>query len=240
MKNSLLALVLCAALASPALAQKTKVKTKGGAAATELPFSARRLQPLFGGLTPEAAQQLLGEPFINGIAQSFASRAEASRFFTNKGYEYLTEGQPDTARYRFNLAWVLDPQNSHAYRGLGILTSATSLDESIGLFARGLAAAPGNSQLLSDLGASYLLRHEQTKKAKDLKLAQQHLDQAVAADANNAYAYQQLARVYYLQGSYPQAWEAVHKARNLSLSNVDFGLVSELTAKLADPQGVFK
>ncbi|KAA9333163.1 tetratricopeptide repeat protein [Hymenobacter busanensis] len=231
-----LAAVLGSLLALPAHAQKTKVKTKGAAT------TVNRQLALFGGVTPEAAQAFMGEAFLKGIDQNFASRAEASRFFANKGYEYFTEGQPDTARYRFNLAWMLDPQNADAYRGLGLLTSSTALDESIGLLEKGLAVSAGATQavLHSDLGASYLLRYEKTKKSKDLKTALEHLNQAVTLDANNSYAYQQLGRAYYLQGEYAKAWEAVHKGRSHSLQGVDFGFISELVAKMPDPQGVFK
>ncbi|WP_165903839.1 hypothetical protein [Hymenobacter gummosus] len=227
-------------LGTPALAQKVKSKTKGGAAPAELSLAARRQLPLFGGLTPEAAQQLLGPAFLQSADQSFASRTEASQFFARKGYEYLTEGKLDTARYRFNLAWALDPKNPEPYRGLGLLAANAAPDEAIGLFGQGLALSPNNVQLLSDLGASYLLRYEQTKKPKDLKTAEEQLRKAIAADANSAYAWQQLAWVHLRKEDYPAAWEALHKSRSLDFSGIDFELVSQLKEKQPDPQGVFK
>ena len=134
-------LLLAAALliwgATPAQAQrKTKVKTKGETSAAISPAS--RLLPLFGGLTPAQAEQLVGKAFLADIERSFASRAEASRFFSTKGYEYLTENQADTAQYRFNLAWLLDQKNPEAYRGLGIIASQKATPEaSIGLLTQG-------------------------------------------------------------------------------------------------------
>jgi tetratricopeptide (TPR) repeat protein len=240
MKRITFLLACCAALlASPAVAQKTKVKNKGAAAAN-LPLSARRQLPLFGGLTPEAAQQLVGDKFLRGLEQSFASRAEASQFFARKGYEYLTEGQPDTARYRFNLAWLLDPKNADVYRGLGLLTANSSVDEAMGLFTQSLALAPNNAQVLTDLGGLYTMRYGQTKKAKDLKLADEHLRKALAADPNSTYTWQQLAWVQYYQGDYAQAWESLHKGSSNSLAGVDFELVSNLKEKMPDPKGLYK
>ncbi|OON68268.1 tetratricopeptide repeat protein [Hymenobacter sp. CRA2] len=234
----LLSLSAALLLGSPAFAQKVKTKTK--TAAADVPAAARRTLPLFGGLTPEAAQQFVGEAFLKNAEQSFASRAEASQFFANKGYEYLTEGKADTARSRFNLAWVLDPKNPEPYRGLGLLVAASSPDEAIGLFNQALALNPNNTQLLSDLGASYLLRYGQTKKSKDLKTADELLQRAVAADAKNAYAWQQLSWAQYYAEKYPQSWESLHKAQALDLSTLDFELVSQLKEKLPDPQGLIK
>lgn len=225
-------------LATPAHAQqKTKTKTKGAAVAT----GPARLQPLFGGLSAAQAESFLGKAYLDKVVSSFASRAEASRFFSSKGYEYLVEGQQDTATYRFNLAWVLDPKNADAYRGLGVLASRNPTpDESIALLTQGLALAPENALMMSDLGASHLIRYQATQKKKDLTAGIGYLQRSVAADPNNAGAWQQLARAYYFQEEYAKAWEAVHKSRSLSFASVDFDFISELLAKMPDPQGTFK
>jgi Tfp pilus assembly protein PilF len=235
------ALGLLTLLAAPAQAQrKTKLKTKGDAAAVAL-SSASRLQPLFGGASAGQAEALLGAGYLNKVAASFASREEASRFLSGKGYEYLAEGQTDTATVRFNLAWLLDAKNPDAYRGLGIVASRNPTpDQAIELLTQCLALAPTNPLTLSDLGSSYLIRYEQTKKKKDLTTAADLLQRAVAADPANAVAWQQTARVHYLQENYAQAWEAVHKGQALSMTSIDFNFLSELMAKMPDPQGTFK
>jgi hypothetical protein len=166
-------LLLLVLTTSAAYAQrKAKVKLTANAdgslpaPATE-PGRPARLQPLFGGLSVADATRLIGEKQLAAIAASFASRAEASTFFANKGYEYLGENQPDTAAYRFNLAWLLNPQNADAFRGLGILASRQPTpDAAIALLTQGLALAPANASILSDLGSSHLIRYNQTKKRK--------------------------------------------------------------------------
>ena len=242
---SLAALLLLGLLgAAPAQAQrKGRTNPDGSLAAPASPTSAgaTRLLPLFGGLTPAQATQVIGEVQLKAIAASFASLAEASAFFTNKGYEYLRENQPDTAAYRFNLAWLLNPQNAEAYRGLGIIASGQPTpDAAIGLLTKGFAIAPTSTLLMSDLGASYLMRYGQTKKKKDLTSGVELLQRATAADPANANAWQQLARGLYYQEKYPEAWAAVHRGQNASVSSLDFDLVTDLLAKLPDPQGTFK
>jgi tetratricopeptide (TPR) repeat protein len=230
--------VLAALVSLAAPSAQAQRKSKTAPAADGRPA---RLQPLFGGLSAAEATRLLGAGQLEAIAASFASRAEASAFLANKGYEYLGENQPDTAAYRFNLAWLLNPQNADAYRGLGIVASAQPQpDAAIALLTQGLALAPTHSLLLSDLGSSHLIRYSQTNKKKDLNAGVGFLERATAADPGNALAWQQLARGYYHQEKYPQAWEAVHKGRTLSMNSIDFGLIGELLAKQPDPQGTFK
>jgi tetratricopeptide (TPR) repeat protein len=241
-----LAALLLASLLSAAPAQAQRKGTAANpdgslAAAAATPARPARLQPLFGGLSPAQATQLIGAAQLKAIAASFASTAEASTFFTNKGYEYLRENQPDTAAYRFNLAWLLNPQNAEAYRGLGIIASSQATpDAAISLLNKGFTIAPTSTLLMSDLGASYLIRYSQTKKKKDLTMGLALLQRATAAEPTNANAWQQLARGLYYQEKYAEAWDAVHKGQNASVSSLDFDLISDLLAKLPDPQGTFK
>lgn len=238
MKNLLLLLLLLFVLAAPAHAQR---KGKKSPQTTASLTAATRLQPLFGGISPAQAEQLLGATYLTSIQSSFASREEASQFFANKGLEYLSEGQADTAAFRFNLAWVLDPKNVVPYRGLGIIASQQPTpDAAISLLSRGLVLAPNDGLLLADLGTTYLIRYEQTKKKKDLTTSVDYLRKALAADSTNSGAWQQLARAYYFQEAYAQAWEAVHEGQKYSIASIDFNFVSELAAKQPDPQGTFK
>ncbi|OGX86403.1 hypothetical protein BEN48_13050 [Hymenobacter glacialis] len=241
------AVLLGLLLASPAQAQRkgrtTSSTNADGSLATTAGTAAQsaRLQPLFGGLTPAQATQLIGETQLKAIAASFASAAEASAFFTTKGYEYLGENQPDTAAYRFNLAWLLDPKNAEAYRGLGIVSSnRAASDAAIELLAKGYALAPGSALLMGDLGASYLIRYGKTKKKKDLSAGMELLQRATTTEPANAVAWQQLARGLYYQEKYAEAWDAVHKGQSMNVSSLDFDLISDLKDKLADPKGIFK
>lgn len=221
----------------PAQAQRSKK----GVTPVEL-TSASRLQPLYGGASTAQAQQFVGTAVLADIDRSFASRPEASKFFSTKGFEYLVENQPDTAAVRFNLAWVLDPQNPEAYRGLAVLLSqrkAPSADVQ-SLLLQGLAVAPTNALLLTDAATISVDRYAQTKKKKDLTEAASYVQRALLTDPTNANAWQTQARIRFNQEDYVGAWEAVHKGQSLSMMSLDFNLISELKEKLPDPQGTFK
>ena len=227
-----LAVLLVLALPGRAYAQSPAPAPAGPTANTP------RLQPLFGGLSVAQATQMLGEARLKAIAASFASPAEASDFFANKGFEYLSENQPDTAVFRFNLAWLLNPQNPDPNRGLGIVASRRATpDAAIALLSAGVALAPNNTLMLSDLGTTHLLRYRLSKKKKDLTLGLDLLQRATTLDATNAVAWQQLAHGLFYQEKYAEAWAAVHKSQAISFASTDFEFLGELLAKMPDPQG---
>jgi tetratricopeptide (TPR) repeat protein len=232
--------LLGAACSLPAHAQKgSKGKNNAAAAAT----GPQRLQPLFGGLTAAQAQQAVGPAVLADVDRSFPSRPEASAFFSKKGFEYLQENQPDTAVVRFNLAWVLDPKNPEPYRGLAVLVSRrpdASPEAIQALVLQGLAVAPTNPLLLTDAANTALARYETSKKKKELQQASDYTQRALLADANNANAWQTQARIHYYQENYAEAWKDVRKGQNLNLTSLDFQFLTELMAKMPDPEGKFK
>ncbi|MFD1871177.1 hypothetical protein [Hymenobacter bucti] len=201
-----------------------------------------RLAPLYGGASPAQAQALVGPAVLADIDRSFPSRAEASQFFSTKGFQYLLENQPDTAAIRFNLAWALDAKNPDPYRGFAVMLSQRQAPPADvqALLLQGLAVAPTNAGLLIDAATIVTERYIQTKKKKDLTEAASYAQRAVLADANNANAWQTQARVRYYQEDYAGAWEAIHKGQNLNMSSLDFTLISDLKDKLPDPEGKFR
>ena len=237
-RRGALLLLLAAALAVPAHAQK------GGKNAPPPPVAGpQRLQPLYGGLTLVQAQQLVGPAVLADVDRSFPSRPEASKFFSTKGYEYLQEGQPDTAVVRFNLAWVLDPKNPDTYRGLAVVLSQRPTPSPAAVEAlvlQGLAVAPTNPLLLTDAATTALARYETTKKKKELLQASDYAQRALLADSANANTWQTQARIRYYQEDYAGAWQAMHKSQNISLAGFDFQFLSELIAKMPDPEGKFR
>ncbi|QIX61290.1 hypothetical protein FY528_03595 [Hymenobacter lutimineralis] len=233
-------LLACLLNLTPASAQKVKIKQKAGA--STLSDAARRTLALFGGVSATEAERLAGPAIMADATRSFASRTEASRFFSEKGFEYLAENQPDTAMYRFNLAWALDPRNPDALRGQAVVLSQRNVPptEIMPLVQQGLVLAPNNAALLGDLGTLQLLQYSISKKKRDLTEAVATLEHATQLQPTNGAAWNQLAHAYYSQEKYAEAWQAVHATQKANMALVDFNLVSELMSKLPDPQGTFK
>ncbi|MCC9165627.1 tetratricopeptide repeat protein [Pontibacter harenae] len=200
-----------------------------------------KVLPMFGKQAKTEQQQLQDERFLSSCDKSFANRQEASKFFLERGWEYYNEGQLDTAVYRFNLAWLLNPDNSDAYWAFGLVSNTQGkVEDAIGFFEKALVYTPNNSMLLSDVASSYLTLYNQKPKKKKLKKAASYAEKALSQDANNAYALLNLSQIKYFKKDYAEAWSYFHKGRALDLRVIDYSYVTLLMEKMPDPDGFFK
>lgn len=202
---------------------------------------ALNILPLFGERAKTAAQIDYEVHFLSDCDQNFSSRQEASKFFADRGWDYISDGQLDTAAYRFNLAWLLNHNNADAYWGLGVVCyQKEKLPDAIRMLKRGLTVADSNVVLMTDL-ATVQIKYFQAKQQKDdLVEAEQHLLKAVAISPRSADAYQKLSLVNYMKGDYNKAWDYLHQARSLDLSTIDLSFLNDLLTRHPDPKGVFK
>ncbi len=228
--------------------QSTKPAPEATAAAAE--NLNPNLLPMYG-KTAKTQEQLDADlKFLEYSDQNFASRQEGSQFFSTRAWEYLGEGQPDTAMYRFNLAWLLDDTNSSAFWGFGAIAAQRgNLQEASSFLGQALTLDPNNSTLMVDLASikQGLYELEAGTKKKDLKRKQQNLTEAtqllqraVEADPANGYAHYRLSYNNFLLEDYDKAWEHLHKSREIDMSFLDFGYLSQLMEKQEDPKGLFK
>lgn len=236
-----------------ATAQKKDKKKKDQASQTAVPTTLRppqsdvpasgnfNLQPLFGGQSRTDAQKKQDDAFLADCDRNFSNRTEASKFFDARAWEYLREGNADTATYRFNLAWLLDNKNANVYWGLGAIQAAKAKDdEALALLDKALALEPQNSALLTDVATLHLNKYKVNADKKSLQNSMTTLEKAIQADSTNAAAYSKMSLAYFYQDNYDKAWEYLHKSRTFNLAGMDFAYLTELIAKKEDPQGLFK
>lgn len=250
MKNLLLFSLLLFSLAGfgqagkPAPAKKpaakpvAKAPAKPGAVKPAAPAFNWNTVPFFGEQPRTPAQ----EKFLASCDVNFENRAAASQFFAQRAWEYVQEGQLDTATYRFNLAHLLDPKNVDAYWGLGVVQfNKGNTTGAIALLNRGLRVDSTNTTLMTDLATIHLGRFQKdSTQTRDLARAENLLSVAVEIDTANAGAFQKLAVVDYHRERYDAAWQHLHRSRALGLTNLDFGFLGQLMARKEDPLGVFK
>ncbi|GAB3980396.1 hypothetical protein GCM10028806_47850 [Spirosoma terrae] len=197
--------------------------------------------PLFGERAKTAEQIDQEIHFLNDCDRNFGSRTEASDFFAARGWDYVADGQLDTAAYRFNLAWLLNNQNSDAYWGLGVVCyQKENLPDAIRMLKRGLAVSDTNTVLMTDLATVQIKYYQEKADSADLVEAEQNLQKSLAIGPASAVAYQKLSLVNFLKADYEQAWEYFHQANNLDFSVLDLTYLNDLLSKRPDPKGVFK
>lgn len=197
--------------------------------------------PLFGE-RPKTAEQIDREiHFLNDCDRNFASRTEASDFFAARGWDYVADGQLDTAAHRFNLAWLLNDRNADAYWGLGVVTyQKENLTEAARLLKKGIDVIGTNVELMGDLATVEIKQYQKDQHRPTLDDAELQLQRIVTQDPAHAASYQKLALVSFLKTDYDKAWAYFHQARQLDMSVLDLTFLNELMTKRPDPKGIFK
>lgn len=197
--------------------------------------------PLFGERAKNLTQKAADEVFLKSCEGSFKNRKEACQFFCERGWEYLAEGQLDTAMYRFNLAYLLHPKCSDAYWGMGVVCfQQGKMEEATRVLGKGLEQEPNNAGLMADLATLNLTQYKENKDSAHLIKALGLLTKSVGIDATNATAFLRLALAEYYREDYEKSWEYLHRCRMLDVAALDTEFLKDLLAKQPDPVGMFK
>jgi tetratricopeptide (TPR) repeat protein len=201
----------------------------------------KNLLPLFGETEKNTKEKEADRIFVGMCSKNFPNLIEASKFFADRGWEYLAEGELDTATHRFNLCYLLNAKNADAYWGLGVITfQKGDLDKAANILKKGVMADSTNSSLMVDLATVELSCFEKNNHQKDLAEAHDLLAKAIDLDPSNVLGWQKRSETEYYLENYENAWECIHSARLLDISKIDLIFVGKLSEKMKDPKGVFK
>ena len=199
--------------------------------------------PLFGQYEKTEAQLVNDEMFLSECDREFKSRKEAGEFFNKMAWQYLSEGDKSTATYRFNLAYLLEPENIEIYWGLGVIEFQNgNYSQAIDLMNKGLELSDGkNYVFMTDLATVYIKKALgntysviETQKAKDL------LNSAIKIQPQYTPAHVQLTIVSMVENDLDAAWAHFHKAYELNPAELSKEVLLELLSRKEDPKGIFK
>ncbi|MBC8984541.1 hypothetical protein H9X96_01975 [Pedobacter sp. N36a] len=107
-----------------------------------------RLLPKYSGVVKSQKYLKIDEQFIKEATEQFGTKERASYVYSRWGMEYAKKGDPKTAMYRLNQAWLLDPKNAEAYHGFGyVMAGLGAFKEALNEYHEGLKFAPENEQM---------------------------------------------------------------------------------------------
>lgn len=197
--------------------------------------------PLFGQKALSKKDQTELNQFVESCDASFGSRKEASDFFVERAWEYVTAGKLDTATYRFNLLHALNDQSVDAYWGLGVITfQRKDFPKAIEFLEKGLSLDTAQAILRVDLAVVQLSCYLKQMECGTLDGVEGHLAIALRQQPGYGMAWMKRAQVAYLQERYADAWTYLHTCRKLDITQLDINLGQLLAEKMPDPEGVFK
>ena len=197
--------------------------------------------PLYGQKALSKKDQTELTQFVESCDASFGSRKEASDFFVERAWEYVTAGKLDTATYRFNLLHALNDQSVDAYWGLGVITfQRKDFPKAIEFLEKGLSLDTAQAILRVDLAVVQLSCYLKQMECGTLAGVEGHLAIALRQQPGYGMAWMKRAQVAYLQERYADAWTYLHTCRKLDITQLDISLGQLLAEKMPDPEGVFK
>jgi tetratricopeptide (TPR) repeat protein len=199
--------------------------------------------PLFGGYTKTEAQQVDDYMFLSDCDKSFKSRGDASDFFAKMGWDYLSDGDKNTAINRFNLSWLLNPENIDAYWGLGVIEyQSSSYSNAIKLMTKGIETSKNtNYVLMVDLATVYIkMAINNPNSIVETNIARGLIKDALEIQPRYTAAYMQLTLLNIFENKTDEAWASFHKGNELNSQEINPEILNELLQRKEDPRGIFK
>ena len=177
------------------------------------------------------------EEFIRQVSATFFSRNQASEAWWVKGEQYRKEGNFDFAMRRYNQSWLLDPNNYQPYWGFGlVLAQQGKIDNAIKYLKMSEKLINDDYQkaaLLSDLGFAYI--NKALNDPSYFNKADSLFAESTKLDPTYGNTWGNWAYSLYHQGRYKEAWDKVHKSKEVNSPAFSAKFISDLKRKLPDP-----
>jgi tetratricopeptide (TPR) repeat protein len=159
-----------------------------------------RLSPKFGNVVKNEAQKEADQELINDYTKQEGTAQKGSELLVKLGFNYLYKGDPKTAMYRFNQAWLLNPKNENALWGFAVVYfNFGDFDNALKQLNEGLKLNPKSSNILTDLGTIHCVLFQAHNDQKQLIQALDFFNQSYAVDPGNQNTLFKLSAVYLMK-----------------------------------------
>jgi tetratricopeptide (TPR) repeat protein len=156
-----------------------------------------RLYPKFGDAVKDEAQKAADQTLIEAYTKQQGSRREGPEVLVGLGFNYLYQGDIKTAMYRFNQAWLLDPENENAFWGFAsVYSTMGELDLALDQLNEGLKLNPKSSNILTDLGTIHMAFFYKTDDEQEYNKGIDLLKQSYNIDSKNTNTIFKLSAAY--------------------------------------------
>lgn len=175
-----------------------------------------RLFPKFGGAVKSERQKEADQILIEEYTKQQGTRHKGSEVLVKLGFDYLYSGDPKTAMYRFNQAWILDPKNENAFWGFAsIYFNFSDFDNAMKQLDEGLALNPESSNILTDKATIHLVVFQTHNDQKELSTAIDLFTQSYVIDPKNQNTLFKLSIAYFMKNDCKNALKYYNECKAL-------------------------
>lgn len=175
-----------------------------------------RLRPKFGGVSKTADENKADTIFIANVMKEFDTSKKASDYLVRIGFDLLAKGDPKTAIYRFNQAWLVDPSNENSFWGFGgIYFYFKDFGKALEQYTEGLVINPKSANILVDMATIGMARFNESKDENDLASSLSLLKRAYEIDSANQLMLAKLSICYFLKNDCENARKYYDECKKL-------------------------
>lgn len=133
-----------------------------------------------------------------------------------RGWEFLSQGDKETAMRRFNQAWLLNAHNGIARWGMGAIEASLGhFDSSLSLFLEAEKSLGDNANFNADFAKAIGMAGVQQKDPKLLQMAYDRFNHTYQKAPRNSDNLQNWAIVLFMAGNDAEAWAKVKLAESI-------------------------
>jgi len=158
-----------------------------------------RLLPKYGNKPKNEDQLSADSQLIKNYVKQEGTRLKASEVLIELGFNYLYQGDVKTAMYRFNQAWLLDPENENVYWGWGaVYFTFNDTSRALEQYDEGLNKNPENSNILTDKATIFMTKYHETQDKTSLSSAISLFSKSYSIDSLNQNTSYKLSVAHFL------------------------------------------
>lgn len=189
-----------------------------------------RLLPKYGNVPKTEGQKEADEKMRKTYLEQEGTPRKASELLIKLGFDYLYRGDIKTAMYRFNQAWLLDPENENVYWGFGaIYFMFQDFENALKQYEEGLLINPASSNILTDKATIYLTKFQSSNDSEELDLAIELFEKSYSVDPKNQNTLFKVSVCYFMKNECGRAWKYYNECKELGGKPITKGYTEALT-----------
>lgn len=205
---------------------------------TQDPNQDQNLLPKYGSLPKSEALKRADATFVASMDQIYhGDLSKASADAAARGWQYMSQRNPEDAMRRFNQAWLLNHNNGIAIWGMAAVEGSFGhFDESLKLFSEADNLVVDNINFSVDYARSLGMAGAERKDDKLLKIAYNRFEHNYEKAPDNVLNLQNWAITLFAVGRYSEAWQKVKLAEATpSGGHLDPNFLAALQSHLPRP-----